>query len=122
MALLNLRAKTGAMKTAEPSSKSLRPKLPKFKEKKYDMDAKIERFEWNEDSWAVSLSSLLIGKGLEVYTSMPPDETNNYQALKKAVLKQLTEEGFRLTLRDSKPERGETVFKFMARLDLLVRE
>jgi len=89
------------------------------------MDAYIERFErfarsqdWREDTWAVSLSSLLTGKGLEVYTSMPPEQADDYQSLKKAVLKryQLTEEGFRLKFRDSKPEHGETVFQFMARL------
>ena len=75
-------------------SKSLRPKLPKFEEQKNDMDAYIERFErfarsqgWREDTWAVSLSALLTGKGLEVYTSMPPEQAGDYPALKKAVLK-----------------------------------
>ena len=106
-------------------SKSLRPKLPKFEEQKDDMDAYIERFErfarsqgWREDTWAVSLSSLLTGKGLEVYTSMPPEQADDNPALTKAALKryQLTEEGFRLKFRDSKPEQGETVFQFMARL------
>ena len=65
-----------------------------------------------------SLSALLTGKGLEVYTSMPPEQAGDYPALKKAVLKryQLTEEGFRLKFRDSKPEQGETVFQFMARV------
>ena len=124
MELLKLRAATGVSKS-EVGSKSLRPKLPKFKEQKDDMDAYIERFErfarsqgWREDTWAVSLSSLLTGKGLEVYTSMPPEQADDYPALKKAVLKlyQLTEEGFRLKFRDSKPEQGETVFQFMARL------
>ena len=89
------------------------------------MDAYIERFErfarsqgWRDDTWAVSLSSLLTGKGLEVYTSMPPEQADDYPALKKAVLKryQLTEEGFRLKFRDSKPEQGETVFQCMTRL------
>ena len=124
MELLKLRAATEVSKS-EVGSKSLRPKLPKFEEQKDDMDAYIERFErfarsqgWREDTWAVSLSSLLTGKGLEVYTSMPPEQADDYPALKKAVLKryQLTEEGFRLKFRDSKPEQGETVFQFMARL------
>ena len=94
------------------SSKSLRSKLPKFEEQKDDMDACIERFErfansqgWREDTWAVSLSSLLTVKGLEVYTSMPPEQADDYPVLKKAVLErnQMTEEGFRLEFRDSKP-------------------
>ena len=124
MKLLKLRAETGFSKS-EMGSKSLRPKLLKFEEQKDDMDAYIERFEqftrcqgWREDTWAVSLSSLLTGKGLEVYTSMPPEQADDYPALKKAVLKlyQLTEEGSRLKFRDSKPEQGEIVFQFMARL------
>ncbi len=82
---------------------------------------RTERFErfagsqkWPEDTWAVSLSSLLTRKGLEVLTSMPPEQANDYQALKKAVLKryQLTEEGFRQKFRESKPENGETVLQF----------
>ena len=86
-------------------SKSRRPKLPKFEEQKDCIDAYIERFErfdrsqgWREDTLAVSLSSLLTGKGLEVYTSMTPEQADEYPAFKKAVLKhyQLTEEGFRL--------------------------
>ena len=124
MELLKLRAATGVSKS-EVGSKSLRPNLPKFEEQKDDMDAFIEYFErfarsqgWREDTLAVSLSSLLTGKGLEVYTSMPPEQIDDYLALTKAVLKryQLTEEGFRLKFHDSKPEQGESVFQFMARL------
>ena len=89
------------------------------------MGTYIERFErfaksqgWRDHTWAVSLTSLLTGRGLEVYTSMPPEQADDYPALKKAELKryQLTEEGFRVKFRDSKPEQGETVFQFMARL------
>ena len=49
---------------------------------------------------------------------MPPEQSDDYSALKKAMLKryQLTQEGFRFMFRDSKPEQGETVFQFMARL------
>ena len=57
------------------SSSSPRPKLPKFEEGKDDMDVYIELFErvassqgWDQATWAISLSSLLTGKGLEVYT------------------------------------------------------
>ena len=49
---------------------------------------------------------------------MPSDQANDYEDLKKAILKryQLTEEGFRLKFREGKPEKGETVFQLMARL------
>ena len=111
MELYKLR-EAGVLKS-EMGSKSLRPNLPKYEEQKDDIDAYIERFErfarsqgWREDTWAVSLSSLLTGNGLEVYTSMQPKD---YPALKRAVLKcyWLTE-GFRLKFLDNKPEQGET--------------
>ena len=49
---------------------------------------------------------------------MQPEQADDNPALKKAELKRykLTEEGFRLKFRDSKPEQGETLFQFMARL------
>ena len=105
--------------------KSSRPKLPKFDENHDDMDAYVERFErfakgqgWGVDTLATSLSSLLTGKGLDVYTSMPPEQASDYIALKVALLKryQLTEEGFRVKFRTSKPEAGETVFQYVARI------
>ncbi|MCG8078922.1 MAG: hypothetical protein JAY75_22120, partial [Candidatus Thiodiazotropha taylori] len=96
-----------------------------FDENKDDMDAFLERFErfaecqsWPENQWAVSLSPLLSGKGLQVYSGMPPAEANDFKCLKTALLKryQLTEDGFRNKFRMSKPESGETVFQFVARL------
>ncbi|XP_045215060.2 trichohyalin-like [Mercenaria mercenaria] len=102
--MLKIKAEAGALAadkgTDHQSSKTLRPRVPKFEVSKDNMDAYLERFErfaksqgWKEETWAVSLSSLLTGKGLDVYTSMPPDQANDYTALKKAVLKryQLTE-------------------------------
>lgn len=123
--LMKLKIEAGDRLDTPPST-DLRPRLPKFEESKDDIDAYIERFErfsisqgWKEDTWAISLSSLLTGKGLEVYTSMPPEQASDYQELKTAVLKryQLTEDGFRTKFRESKPEQGETVNQFMARLD-----
>ena len=108
-----------------PSETQRRPKMPNFVEEKDDMDAYLERFEryaqvqkWREDSWAVNLSLLLTGKGLQVYTSMPQECAEDYPALKTALLKryELTEEGFRNKFRQSKPEKGETVFQFISRL------
>ena len=104
--------------------KALRPKLPKCDGNKDDMDAFLERFErfgisqsWPENQWAVSLSPLLTGKGLQVYSSMPLSEANAFKSLKVTLLKryQLTEDGFRNKFRTSKPESGETVFQFVAR-------
>ena len=105
--------------------KGLRPKLPKFDENKDDMDAFLEHFErfaeiqlWPEAQWAVSVSPLLTGKGLHVYSSVPSTEASNFGILKTALSKryQLTEDGFRSKFRNSKPESGETIFQFVARL------
>ena len=71
-----------------------RPKLPAFDEQKDDLDVYLERYErfttsqeWDEgDDWAVSLNPLLTGKGLQVYSSMPPGDANNYDKLQTALL------------------------------------
>ena len=46
---------------------------------------------------------------------MPPEQADDYPALKKAVLKrnQLTEESFRLMFCDSMPEQSESVFQLL---------
>ena len=102
-----------------------RPKLPPLDEQKDDMGAYLERYEWfttsqewDEGYWAVSLSPLLTGKGLQVYSSTPPDNANNYEKLKTALLQryELTEDGFGWKLRENQPEVRETVFQFVARL------
>ena len=80
-----------------------KPELPKFKEDKDNMDIYLQRFErftkmqkWKPEEWVVSQSPLLTGKGLEVYTSMPDADLDNYDQLKLALLKHyhFTEEGF----------------------------
>ena len=102
-----------------------KPKLPKFDEDKDDMDAYLERFEryakvqgWGKDEWAVSLSALLTGKGLEVFTGMAAEDVNEYTKLKLALLKryQLTEEGFRRRFREEAPTNEESVHQFVARI------
>ena len=89
------------------------------------MDTFIEIFKrfaesqgWNRDEWAVCLSPLMTGKGLQVFSSMPSDEALQYDVLKKALLKryEMTEEGFRNKFRHTKPEQGETAHQFVARL------
>ena len=102
-----------------------KPKLSKFDEEKDDMDTYLQRYErfaktqkWKNDELVANLSPLLTGKGLEVYTSMPDDDVDNYEQLKITLLKryQLTEEGFRRRFREGKVDKGETVYQFVARL------
>ena len=54
---------------------------------------------------------------------MPDTDVDNYDQLKLALLKryQLTEEGFRKRFRESKSEKGETVYQFVARLSRYFR-
>ena len=67
------------------------PKLPKFNSDKDNLDAYLLRFEryakvrgWSKENWVVSLSSLLDGKALNVYSRLPPMFADDYDQLKKA--------------------------------------
>ena len=55
---------------------------------------------------------------MDVYSRLSADDANNYEKLSDALLKryQLTEEGFRQKLRNSKQEVGETAGQFVIRL------
>ena len=77
-------------------------KLPHFDDSKDSIDAYLTRFEkYNEvmgsdrNNWAIYLAALLKGKALEVYSRLSSAESNDYEALKSALLRryQLTEEG-----------------------------
>ena len=93
------------------------PKLPAFNEGKDNIDVYLLRFEryagqqkWPKSEWAVYLSALLTGKGLEVYYSLANEQANDYETLKKAILNryEFNEEGFRKRFKNSKPEQGES--------------
>jgi hypothetical protein len=102
------------------------PELPKFDEKRDDMDAYIERFErvavqqkWEKPEWVFRLSTILTGKALEVYSQMKGSEAGDYDKVKAELLKryQHTEEGYRLRFRDAKPDKYENSTQFVARID-----
>ena len=106
--------------------KAKAPKLPTFQEGKDDMDAYLLRFEcyatakgWNKETeWAINLSTLLTGKGLELYSALGDEDANNYTLLKEAILKryELTEEGFKTKFRSAKPDTSETPAQFITRI------
>lgn len=80
--------------TATGVNKAQTPTLPTFQDGKDDIDAYLERFQrlarsqnWDESDWAITLSVLLTGKALEVYSRLPSDEANEFQSLKEALLK-----------------------------------
>nr|XP_054770320.1 uncharacterized protein LOC129278127 [Lytechinus pictus] len=89
------------------------------------MDAYLNRFEryaenqgWPQTSWAISLSALLRGKSLDVYSRLSADQAKDYATLKDALLKrfELTADDFRKKFRFSNPEVGETPSQFVVRL------
>ena len=108
-----------------PISAAKRPKLPVFIDGKDDLDSYLNRFErlarangWDEAEWAVSLSALLSGRALEVYTRLNEDDACDYARLKAALQHRygLTGEGYRLKMREAKPEQDESPNQFIYRL------
>ena len=92
---------------------------------KDDLDSYLQRFErfanankWDKAIWAPSLSALLTGKALDVYSRLSDAAANDYDQLKEALLKRydLTEDGFRVKFRDAKPEVGDSPEQFIIRL------
>ena len=70
------------------------PKLPHFEDSKDDIDAYLIMFEryaesagWPQKDWAVSLSALLKGKSLEVYSRLSIAEANDCKKVKTALLR-----------------------------------
>ncbi|KAK3744793.1 hypothetical protein QZH41_014780 [Actinostola sp. cb2023] len=93
--------------------KAPRPKLAPFHEENDDIHAFLERFEryakvqeWPEDTLSTTLSPLLTGKALDVYTGLPPELANEYPSLNTALLKryQMTETGLRPNSESQSPD------------------
>jgi hypothetical protein len=87
------------------SSGAKLPKLPEFVDGKDDLDSYLQRFErfakgnqWKENTWATSLSALLTGRALDVYSRLSESAAVDYPQLREALLKryELTENGFRV--------------------------
>ncbi|XP_078486364.1 LOW QUALITY PROTEIN: uncharacterized protein LOC144744881 [Ciona intestinalis] len=104
-------------------AKALR--LPAFVNGKDELDSyllRIERFaatsKWPKTEWATSLSALLTGRALDVYSRMSDTAAVDYDLLKQALLNRydLTEEGYRSRFRETKPEVDESSEQFIVRL------
>ena len=101
------------------------PKIPAFDESKDSIDSYIERFErfavsskWDKTIWRVSLSSLLTGRALRIYSGLPQESCDDYDILKEALLKgfECNAEGFRQKFKTSLPFHKETALQFGTRL------
>ncbi|XP_072166477.1 uncharacterized protein [Diadema setosum] len=122
---LELQIAAARPRNDSPSNGMKKVKLPLFNEKTDDLDSYLCRFEryaesmgWARTQWALPLSTLLTGKGLEVYSRMPSELANDYDELKAALLQryELNEEGFRAKFRSSQVEPGETHSQLAERL------
>ncbi|XP_064467875.1 uncharacterized protein LOC135378716 [Ornithodoros turicata] len=99
--------------------------MPVFDEKRDDLDAYLHRFEivaeglrWPKEQWATALSLSLAGEALAVFGRLSPQESNDYENVRDALLEtfRYTAEGFREKFRSSTPDKKETAKQFGARL------
>ena len=63
-----------------------------------------------KEQWATSLSNLLEGRALDVYSRLSDEDSNDYIKLKEALCARynLKENGFREKFRNCKPEKNES--------------
>ena len=114
----------GNVLTRTQTAKS--PRLPPFNDTKDEnIDSYLLRFEryatvnlWPRTDWALHLSALLTGRALEVYTRMEIEDAQDYEKLRDALLVKynLTEEGFCIKFRQSRPENSERMSEFKTRI------
>ena len=104
-----------------------RPKLPTYTDGE-DIASYFVRFERvadllniSRDTYAVRLGSLLTGKPVEIYTSLSPEITQDYDLLKQALLKGFnkTPDAYRLDFRRAKIRVGENFQQFSIHLGRL---
>ena len=107
------------------SESGLIPRLPKFNSDKDNLDAYLLRFEryakikgWNKSNWAISLSSLLDGKALDVYSRLSSEFADDYERLKKVLLGSfhLDEDGFRAKFFSTKQAKDETFEQYVTKV------
>ena len=73
-------AKQNLSKKVDPTAGFIKaPKMPYFDEDKDFMDSYLNRFEKaDKTTWALSLSALLRGRALDVYSMMSKDDVNGF--------------------------------------------
>ncbi|XP_063612558.1 uncharacterized protein LOC134786041 [Penaeus indicus] len=103
------------------------PSLPVFKDGE-DITSYLIKFEriasllnFREETYAIRLGSLLTGKAVDIYTSLPPKVTSDYQLLKKTLLRGYSKipASYRNDFRSAKIKCGETYEQFAVRLGRL---
>ena len=93
--------------------------VPKFEEKEVDkyflhFEKIAESLKWPKESWTLLLQSVFVGRAREIYSSLSIEQCQNYDAVKKAVLKayELVPEAYRQKFRSAKKESNQTHVEF----------
>lgn len=123
--MLKLRQANPIAETAvDISEYATRPKLPIFRDGD-DIKAFIIRFEriaallnLNRASWALRLGSVLSGKAVDIFASLPPDVTNDYDLQNNSLLRgyNKTPESYRRDFRAARISPNETYAQFSTKL------
>ena len=123
---LALAAASAAPKKAEVGIIADKIRLP-YLDDKDDVDTYLTKFEriaaqlkWDVTTWALRLSGHLKGKAAEVYTKLPMEVSNDYEALKNALLKAFhcTAKTYREKFRAAKRVGSETYEQLLDRSKL----
>ena len=124
MEKLRLEAAAIPTVTAPSFDTSVRLKLPVFQDGE-DISSFITRFEriasllnLARDSYALRLGTVLGGRALDIYASLTPDTTNDYDALKRALLQgyNKTPDSYRKEFRSLRVGSNETFSQFACQL------
>lgn len=100
-------------------------KLPKFQEGKDEIDDFLRRFErlaeihdWDQEAYHIYLGTLLSGKALKVYVSLPDAVLKSYDILKDSLLKAyaVDAEFYRKRFREGKVKDNETYGQLATRM------
>ena len=93
--------------------------IPKFEEKEVDkyflyFEKIAESLKRPKESWTLLLQSMFIGKAREIYSFLSIEQCQNYDTVKKAVLKayELVPEAYRQKFRSAKKESNQTHVEF----------
>ncbi|XP_037802989.1 uncharacterized protein LOC119597483 [Penaeus monodon] len=101
-------------------------RLPTFNDGQDDIDSYLLRFErlallhnWKKEDYHVYLGSLLRGRALKVYVSLPEEIVNDYEKLKSALLRSYSvdSEMYRRKFRECKCTDKESYVQLLVRME-----
>lgn len=100
------------------------PKVPNLKEGDdidsylYTFEKLAEAYTWPRDTRATRLAALLTGKALEAFARMDHEDSQDYDKVKKAILRryELTSEAYRKKFRSSRRTQDETFAEWSFRI------